>query len=224
MFQQAAQGAQNLYQGGGPQVVPFSPQTQQAMQLAQQRATQGSPVNQAANQYATNTLNGQGFMGNPYLDQMFNRAAGAVTNQVQSNFGRSGRNVSGPDAAGFASDRYNDLATQIYGGNYEAERARQQQLVPYAGQLAGQDYQDIAQLAQVGAGHEALAQEYQNQPGLNLDQYFARLSGVPGGYGSMNTPTSRNPLAGALGGATLGSFFNQPWATLGGGILGGLWG
>jgi hypothetical protein len=221
MFEQAFQGAQNLYGQGGPQVVPFSPQTEQAMQLAQQRALAGSPVNRSAQDYATKTLSG-GFMGsNPYLDATFNKAAGAVTNQVQSNFGQAGRNPTGVDAAGFAADQYNNLATQIYGGDYQAERDRQQQLVPYAGQLAGQDYQDIAQLAQVGAGHENLAREYQNQPGLNLDQYLARLSGVPGGQGNMSIPTTRNPIAGALGGAELGGYINPTWGRIIGGILGG---
>lgn len=218
---EAIQRAQGMFQMGGPPVVHFSPQTQQALSMAEQRATAGSPVNRAAQDYTTKTLSG-GFMGsNPWLDQTFNKAAGAVTNQVQSNFGLSGRNPRGIDAAGFAQEGYNDLAASIYGGDYQAERARQQQLVPFAGQLASQDYADIGQLANVGAEREALEREYVMSPSTNLDTYLARLSGFPGS--TTTVPMERNRLAGALGGASMGSTFG-PWGILGGGILGGILG
>lgn len=204
-------------------VTPFSPETEQALRMATERAVGGSPVNRAAQDYATTTLGGE-FMGsNPWLDAAFNKAAGAVTNQVQSNFGLSGRNPRGVDAAGFAGDLYNNLATDIYGGDYQAERARQQQLVPFAGQLASQDYADIGQLANVGAQREALSREYAEAPDVALDRYLARLSGFPGSSVTASTPMERNRLAGALGGAQLGSMFG-PWGILGGGILGGLLG
>jgi hypothetical protein len=219
------QHAFDIYQTGtgGPAVVPFDPLTTQAQQMAVNRAQAGSPVNQAAQNYATKTLGG-GFMGaNPWLDQAFNKASGAVTNQVQSNFGVSGRNPRGVDAAGFAQEGYNDLAAQIYGGDYQAERARQQQLVPFAGQLANQDYQDISQIANVGAQREALTRQEMDAPNLNIDAYLARLSGMPGSMVTSQIPTERNWLAGAAGGASMGSMFG-PWGTLGGGILGGLFG
>jgi hypothetical protein len=218
-----AQRANELYNNQGAPVTPFSSQTEQALRMAEMRALGGSPVNRVAQDYATRTLSG-GFMGaNPWLDQAFNRASGAVTNQVQSNFGTSGRNPRGIDAAGFAQEGYNDLAAQIYGGDYQAERARQQQLVPFAGQLASQDYADIGQLAGVGAQREALQREYDNQSGNALDAYLARLSGFPGGTVTQSTPTERNWLAGAAGGASMGAMFG-PWGILGGGILGGLLG
>lgn len=137
-----------------------------------------APVQQAAIDYGTNVLSGNYLNANPYLDATFNKAAGAVTNQVQSNFGLSGRNARGIDAAGFAQEGYNDLATQIYGGNYQAERARQQQIVPYAGQLGS----------------------YTN-PGQSLDDYIARLRNLGGGYGSTtsSTPTESNWLSGLAG-------------------------
>lgn len=207
----------------GAQVTPFSNETNVALDMATRRATGGSPVSRAAQDYAAKTLGG-GFMGsNPYLDATFNKAQGAVTNAVQSNFGLSGRNPRGVDAAGFAADQYNDLATQIYGGDYQAERARQQQLVPFAGQLAAQDYTDIGQLANVGAQREALAGEYANAPGKNLDMLLARLQGMPGSSVAQQIPMERNRLAGALGGASMGSMFG-PWGILGGGILGGILG
>lgn len=241
-LQQGAQRASQLFARGGTPVVGFSPQTEAALNAAELRAMQGSPVTTAAQNFAAQTLTG-GMLGqnpflaggeNPYLDATFNRAAGAVTNQVQSNFGLAGRNVRGADAAGVATDRMNDLAAQIYGGAYEndanrrlsafmGERNLQQGLIPFAGSLAAQDYADIGQLANVGAQREALSREIAGQPGRSLDEYLARLSGFPGGTVTQVTPTERNVLGGALGGATAGAMLG-PWGMLGGAILGGLYG
>lgn len=242
-LQHGADEAARLYNTrSGTGFVPFSSQTEQALGMAEARALGGSPVTQAAQNYATQGLSG-GFMGsnpflqggaNPYLDATFNRAAGGVTNQLQSNFARAGRNVGGADAAGLAGEQYNDLAAQIYGGAYESdanrrlaayqgERNLQQNLVPFAGQLASQDYADIGQLANVGAQREGLEREYQMQPSTELDAYLARLTGLPGSSVTQSTPMERNRLAGALGGAQMGGLFG-PWGVLGGGILGALYG
>mgnify|MGYP000685728203 CR=1 FL=1 len=87
-LQNAAQQATSMY-GQGPQL---SADQQNANQMVRTRALNGSPVVDSAQNFVNTTLNG-GFMGqNPYLDATFNRAAGAVTNQVQSNFGTAGRN------------------------------------------------------------------------------------------------------------------------------------
>jgi len=221
-LEQGAQASQQMYNAGGTPVVGFSPQTEQALSMAQNRATAGSPVNTAAQQYATKTLQGV-FMGaNPYLDQAFNRAALGTQNQLASQFGRSGRNVG--ESQFLRGEQLNNLATNIYGGDYEAERQRQQALVPFAGQLASNDYADIGQLANVGAQYEDLQREQAAQPGMNLDAYLARLSGFPGGSVTNVIPTQRNRLAGALGGGLAGAQAFGPWGALGGGILGGLLG
>lgn len=137
-----------------------------------------SPLQQAAVGYGTNVLNGSYLNSNPYLDATFNRAAGAVTNQVQSNFGLAGRNVRGPDAQGLATDKYSDLANLIYGGNYQAERDRQQQILPMTNQLGT-----------IG------------NPSTALDDYIARLRNISGGYGSntSTTPTQSNLYSGLAG-------------------------
>lgn len=221
-LQEGAQESQNLYRSGGTPVVGFSPQTEQALNLAQSRATAGSPINRAAQDYTTNVLQG-GFMGsNPYLDQTFNRAAMATQNQLASQFGRSGRNAG--ESQFLRSEQLGNLANTIYGGDYQAERARQQALVPFAGQLASQDYADIGQLANVGAQREALEREQVSQPGMNLDAYLARLSGFPGSAVTQSIPMQRNALAGALGGGMAGYQAFGPWGALGGSILGGFLG
>lgn len=215
--------AQNLYNQNGraAPVVPFSPQTETALGLQEQRALSGSPVTNAAQQYATQSLQG-GFMGsNPYLDSTFNKAALATQNQLASEFARSGRNVDASE--GLRSQQLNDLATGIYGGAYDAERNRMQGILPFANSLANQDYQDINALRDVGGQVEGLAGEYANASGNALDQYLARVRGTD--YGSTQTSRMRGPsngVAGALGGAALGTAIFPGVGTILGGLLGGL--
>lgn len=228
-IQQGMQGAQNQYQAGGTPVVPFSQETEQALQGTANRAQQGSAGVRAAQDVNTQTING-GFLGaNPYLDQTFNRAALQTQNQLSSQFAGSGRNQQA--AMGLRSDQLNDLATGIYGGAYDSERNRQQQAIGNAAGLANQDYTDLGQLANVGAQREGLAQDMANQPGQALDQYLGRVTG--GGGTSQYTPSNRNRFAGAAGGAMLGSQLGgqvsngSGWGSLLGGlagIYGGGWG
>lgn len=147
-MQYGAEQSRALHETGGPQyyggntVVPFAPQTEQALGLTEQRALGGSPVVDAAQGYAARTLNTDpssqfgaaanpfatganpyGSGSNPYLDATFNRAADSVQNRLQSGFAGAGRNI---DAARpVAAQELNDLAAQVYGGDYAAERNRQ---------------------------------------------------------------------------------------------------
>lgn len=147
--------AQNLYNQGGPEyypgetVVPFSSQSQQAMDLTQQRALAGSPLTRSAQGYATSQLqspissqfgsasydagpNMFGGASNPMLDRMFDQAAMRTRPALDSQFAGSGRNLEAQMPA--RADQLNDLATNIYGGAYENERNRQLQ---YQQQLTG---------------------------------------------------------------------------------------
>jgi hypothetical protein len=258
-LQYGAEQSRALYETGGPQyyggntVVPFSQQTEQALGRTEQRALQGSPVNQAAQQYATGVLGSTptsqfGGASNPYLDAQFNRAADATQQRLQSGFAGSGRNIEAARPA--ASQELNDLATGIYGGAYENERNRmaadlaQQRATQFsvagmAPQLANQDYVDLNALQGVGGQVEDLAGNLmqdqaarwdfaQNAPQMNLDNYIARVTGAyPGQNATSSTPTYRNRTAGAMGGAMagaqMGSYFG-PWGTGIGAIGGGLLG
>lgn len=178
----ALQGTPDITQRNANEPPAYlAPYLQQAAGAAQAQYGQGNyvaPVQQSAIDYTTNVLTGNYLNSNPWLDQTFNKAAGAVTNQVQSNFGRSGRDVRGPDAAGLATDKYSNLAAQIYGGNYQAERDRMQQLVPQASQLGSA-----------------------TDPSRSLDDYIARLRNIGGGYGTatQTTPTQNNWWSGLAG-------------------------
>jgi len=207
-------------------VVPFSPQSDMAMRLTEGRALQGSPVNFAAQDLATNTLGGNYLNGNPYLDAMYNSGVSGMTRNfgesvlpnIDSQFAGKGRY--GSDLWGNQKDQamqtfgksLSDYATNLYGGAYENERNRQQQTMAMAPQLAAQDYTDFAQLGNVGAMTEGKAQQqladqinryqfYQQRPDQALQQY---MGNVTGNYGSSTTGTTTggtqaNPLMNALG-------------------------
>jgi hypothetical protein len=254
-----AQQSRALYETGGPSyyggntVVPFSQQTEAALGGTEARAMGGSPVNQAAQNYATGILGSTptsqfGGASNPYLDAQFNRAADATQQRLQSGFAGNGRNIEAARPA--ASQELNDLATGIYGGAYENERnrmaedlARQRStqfgVAGLAPQIANQDYVDLNALQGVGGQVEDLAGNLmqdqaarwdfsQNAPQMNLDNYIARVTGsYPGQNATQTTPTYRNQGAGALGGAmsgaALGSSFG-PYGALVGAAAGGLLG
>lgn len=210
--------AQGLY-NQGPRVVPFAPQTEAALAGMTTRASQGSPLNTSAQNYTQQTLQG-GFLGsNPYLDATFNRAALATQNQLDSQYARAGRNVSAGQP--IRAQQLNDLATSIYGGAYENERNRQQQVLPLAPTLANQDYLDLDRLRGVGAEVEGLAGQYADAPGNALDDYLRRVQGNIGSTQTTSVP--RNRAAGAAGGALTGYGIGSQFGPYGGllGALGG---
>lgn len=190
-LQYGAQQAQNQYQQGGTPVVPFSPQSEEALALQEARARSGSPVSRAASGYTADVLGGKYLGGNPNADAMFNKAALATQNQLASQFAGSGRDIVASAPA--RADQLNDLSNQFYYQNYNDERQRQQGLVPYAGQVANQDYTDISQLRGVGGSIEDLARQYAGAPGQSLDDYLGRVTGgYPGGSSTQSTPQYTN--------------------------------
>lgn len=238
-LQYGAEQNQALYNTGGPQyypgntVVPFSSQTEAALGGTEARARAGSPVNRAAQDYATRTLNTAptsqfGNVNNPYLDATFNRAADATQQRLQSGFAGTGRNIEAARPA--AAQELGELSNTIYGGAYENERNRMAQdlaqqratqfsVAGMAPNLANQDYVDLQQLGGVGGQVEDLTGRLmedqaarfdfsQNAPQANLDNYLQRLGMVAGGAGNTTTgttPTYRNRTAGAAGGAMTGA-------------------
>lgn len=292
-MQDAAAQSRSLYNQGpsqyypGQTVVPFSGQTEQAMGMTENRAINGSPVNQAAQGFAARTLNQDPTSqfgtasnpyasntwqegGNPYLDQTFNRAADSVQNRLSSQFAGSGRNIDASRPA--QAQEMNDLATGIYGGAYDSDQNRQmaayqqahsigaqgyenersrmasdlnsirsQQLgaAGLAPTLANQDYVDAQALQGVGTQMEDLTGNYmqdaaarwdygQQAPGQALDAYIGRITGsYPGQSTSQITPTYRNRMAGAAGGALSGAATGStfgPWGAAIGAVGGGLLG
>lgn len=244
-LQQGLANAYDLYQEGGPQqytgntVVPFAPQTEQALQGITDRATNGSPVTQAGQSYVTDTLNGKYLdpSTNPYLKSTFDQAAQATQASLEGQYAGTGRNVAASLPA--RTDMLTSLANQIYGGNYANERANQGAALGYVSPLAEADYRDLAALQGVGQTVEdktgqIIADQQQRwnydqqQPGNTLDDFLRRVSGNLGNTSTTQLPdVYRNRTAGGLGGAAAGYQLGDQFGGNGGlygALLGGLLG
>lgn len=201
--------AKRLYESGSPQFFPGqtfvspSEQTQQALQMAQERAMAGSPLTGAAQAETLATIQGRGV--NPFLAgalEQSNRLAGEQFNRNIQNLqsqassaGRYGSSAMGQQA-GTAQDIFAralaEQGGQLAYNSAEAERARQMAAVGAAPQMAQADYADIQRLLSVGGAKEsqsaAALQDamnrfnfQQNLPQMKLSQFANLFSSVPQG-------------------------------------------
>jgi len=210
--------AQQLYQGGGPQYytgetfVAPSQTTQAGVQALETRALAGNPLTGLAQQQLQGTLGGAYLGGNPFFQGAFAPAAQAAKSQfdttlsdIASKSSLAGRYGSGAmgnlqnRATGQYAQALTNTAGQLAYQNYEQERARQQQAIGAAPQLAATDYQDIQQLLAAGQLREGYQGQQlgadiqrfnflQNQPQQNLQNYLSLVYGSPlGRVGSTST-------------------------------------
>jgi hypothetical protein len=223
--------AGNLYNRGSEYapfstVVPFSNQSEQALQGIEQRAQAGNPLynqGQAALTGGLDTLQrtagGEYLNNNPHLSTMFNAMKGDVTDAVNSQFSAYGRTGS-PAHAGVMTQQLGNLGAQIYGQDYARERQNQ---LSAAGQMPGftsaipgyqqAGYNDLNTLMGVGQAREGKAGEtlqdllnrwnfQQESPWQNLGRYAGIATGI-GGMGGNSTGTQTvksSGLGGILGG------------------------
>lgn len=248
-YQDILAQAQNLNRTQSPQYSNlYAGQSAETQQGVKELAAYDPAASQASQQYLQDVLGGNYLNSNPYLDQTFNRAADQTQARLGSAYAGAGRSGSGAyyNASG---DAYGNLANQVYGGNYQMERNRQQQAAGLApgvdqGVLGGAQ----AQLA-AGGVNDADYQAYLNERERganfnynagwdNLSRYLGAVSTATEPYGTQtqNVPYFRQgggaqgALGGAIGGGQLGSdvggAFGYPgWGAVigavGGGILGG---
>lgn len=249
--------AQNNYNTQTPQyypnstVAPLSNTTNLAMGLQAARAINGSPLENATNNMATNTMNGAFMNSNPYLDQNFDTGARQITkaynNAVTGNTAGmegGGRLVSGMQA--FMNNQANDTLGQnlgelygkTYGQNYTDERTNQMRAMAFAPQMINQDYTDLGALSDVGNFQDTRSQDLtnadvsrwnynQNLPYNNLSNYSNLVQGNYGGTSTATQPYSSGNRLGGIGAmASLGNglFPAAAGATPWGAIGGGLLG
>ena len=117
----------------------------------------GTEINDNASNLVNQTLQGDFLNSNPFLDQTFNRAADLTRGRLDTEFAGSGRNLGAAQPA--RSEELQTLASNIYGGNFQAERDRQQ-------------------------GALGLAQGFDP-----INQYINRLAGIIPGAGGVSTST-----------------------------------
>lgn len=201
---------------------PFTPYTQQrfasvnplqqaGMGMTYQRAMNGSPVMDQANQTMMGKL--QGGQTNPYLDSLVGKAQSSVaenyntmikpqmeTAMVNSgSFGNSGLQQMQGMQQKAAAQQMSDIATSMYGNAYNTDQANQMQALGMAPTYGNQAYNDAQQLMGIGQFAQNQAQNqldfnYQqfqdatNQPYKNLQVLGAPFTGVS--FGGTSTTTS----------------------------------
>lgn len=202
---QFEQGPQQFFPGST--VVPFSGQTEQALQLTEQRALAGSPLVSAAQTTAQDII--QGRQINPFLSGAVQSAIAPIGQQFQeqilpdirSSFASLGRSGGGREEAalqnairGFGRG-VGEIGGQLAFGAAESEANRQLTATQLAPGLANQDFADINRLLGVGQTRESLEraqlqeeisrfQFEQQAPGAGLNQLIAQLTGLGGGLGT----------------------------------------
>lgn len=166
---------------------------------------------------------------NPYLKSTFNAAAGELNENfneeqmpalagmfgTQGGLGNSSLDLAAGKAAGEHGENIRDLAANIYGNNYSAERNRQTEALSAAPGIREAQYGDASRLTDVGKAYEGQQAKVledkinrfnyaQNAPIANLQDYMALISG---NYGSTSTSRSSggggSPLSTGLGAAGL---------------------
>ena len=228
--------AASLLGSGGPQYYPgplvagFSTPQQAAMSGIDSLAQKGTQAGNAGMNFDADLLGGNfsgpqanlaamgaGGASNPYLNQMFQQAAGQVQNQLQSEYGQTGRNVSA--SAPMMGQTLDNLATQIYGGAYAQDQANalaanqtlgneQMGGLANAPALNAMQFGNLGQEMNVGGMVQNQAQNlinanmgkynyYQQLPYQQLQQYEQFLSGLQPGSQQSN-PYFSNPTANAL--------------------------
>ncbi len=186
----------------GSTIAPFSPETEASLQVQTARALNGSPLTGAAQNQATNTLNGA-YLGadNPYLAALSKSVSDQVRPTIDSQFESAGRYGSGAHAASETSAITNALAPYMF-NQYNNERDNQLKTALIAPQLANQDYVDISALGDVGQQRDALAQAQTNEniqrydfnQNKDVNQLAAYLNLIGGNYGGTASGTTTGPM------------------------------
>ena len=237
----------------GQRIAGLDPLHTQGIQQTVDAAT-GQIIPTATDTYMK-TARGDFLGANPFVDQMFNRAAQGVVNQytgtVMPNIDTAANraNALGGSAYQEYADRarfdlgqnLNNLATQIYGGNYMNERGLQQQAMMGAPQMLEGQLRGAQAMLGAGDIRRGIEQDILNlgyedferarlQDYSNLDVLGNALGISMGGGGTTITQSpsfyQANPVAGAIGGGALGylganMMGQNPYAGTALGALGG---
>lgn len=208
----------------GTMTLPYSPETETALQLTTTRALTGSPISNAYKNQLTDTLGGSYYPGfdmyysdptqSPGFNNAVDSAARKIIPQVDSAFNRAGRTGSGlADVAKTqaVSDSYADLwqrDRELQAGNYNQERENQLRGMLFAPQAIQQEYDDFGRLAAVGEMRDSLEQRsldeqvgrHDYSSGIRQEQLMNFLNAIQGNYGSSSTGSASQTGGGSSGG------------------------
>lgn len=232
----AAGGALDLYENFRPEmfsgstVIPYSPETELALQAQTARAISGDPLIELARTEAEKTASG-GYLDNPYLQPVLDDQYRKIAGGVNSQFAQSGAYGSSANQQALAREQMR-AANQANLQNYQQERGNQLAVLGGLPDLANVDYREIGQLAEVGAARENIARQQladqiarfdfiQNLEPQALDDLIARSTALAGNY---NTKTTTEPTAGINPLSVLSSGLNLASKISGAGGLGSIFG
>lgn len=155
--------------------------------MVQDRALNGSAtMNNAESQL--NQMMGGGT--NPYLDQMVNKAQASVLGNANQAATRSG-SFGNTGIAEMAARQMGDVATSMYGQQYNADQGRRMQAIGMAPTFGNAQYQDAQQLMNAG-------QVMQDQQQQNLDFNYNQFQDA------LNLPYKQLAAKAAVFGSNLG--------------------
>jgi len=214
----------------------YSPETEEALAGAANRARAGSPLTQAAQASLQDVLRPDFATNNPAYRAALTANLGRILPQIQSQF-----NLAGGGRSGLARVAEQEAASNVAGNLGLQFMQMQERAREFAPRLANEDYVDLGRLATVGGAREELEQmaindamaRHQFDQNKRRQQLYDLAAMVTGGTGTETTGTvAQSPfrgsraggaLGGALGGAAIGAPYG-PWGAGIGGILGGLGG
>lgn len=200
MLQQNATTAQGLAnQPGTSMVAPMTTLQNQGINSIQNTATSGSSPSAgaaSANEFETSgaLLNPA---SNPYLAGTFNQAANQVQNQLSTEFAGSGSNVL--NSLPVQSDEMNNLATQLYGGQYDTGLNTMTQASALAPSIESGTYIPGQELYGAGTSQQTQNQNVINAPYNALSWYSGLLGNSASPSEGSTTTQSGNGLTTALG-------------------------
>ena len=206
-----------------PRVAPWNQQQEQAANMVQQRALQGSPAMDTAGNYFQNVVSGGMLNNNPYLNNQIGQAQDNVTSRINSQFNNNA--FGGTAHQQTLARELGNIDTNMRGQNYQFERGMQQNALGFAPTLAANDYADAQALMGVGnqvQGHNqnianANYQEFirqQGWPGQQLAYMQGGLSPSASAFRNSTTTESApegSPLVSALGGGMAGYGLTNAW-------------
>jgi hypothetical protein len=182
-------------------VAPMTPAQQQGLSSQLTAANQGA--GEAGSAAAANQFETSGALlnpaSNPYLQNTFNLASQSVQNNLDSQFAGSGSNVE--NSLPVQADQMNNLATQLYGGQYDVGLNTMTQAAAQSPLIQSGLYTPGQEQYQVGSTQQQQQQNVINAP-YNALSWYSGLLGLNGS--SLGGSSSSNNGAAATQDAGLG--------------------
>lgn len=163
-------------------LLPMESELQRGALQSMYDYSQNDPMQSAAMGYYGNILGGG---TNPYLEGMFGQASDAIRSKLDSQFAAAGRYGSS-DHAREIQQGYNDLATNMYGQQYNADQSRMMQAAQLAPQAGYQGFQNQLTAAQ------GLENFDYDQAMSRLNDYLGMTAPMLSAGGTQVQPITRN--------------------------------